>query len=245
MLIVNWNGLRFLENCLESLRRQTYQDFETILIDNGSTDASVGYVQSRYPEVKVVALIQNLGFQAANIAGLEHASAETLVLLNNDTEAMPEFLEALAKAVEKYPEAGSFACKMMNFQDRTRIDNCGAGLTAAGVGVNYGSGEVDSDEFRRGRWVFSPCGGAAAYRRAMLDEVGFFDSDFFMTYDDLDLAFRSQLAGYPCRFVPEAVVYHHYRGTMAQFPQRQVYFSQRSIEWVYLKNMPLALALRY
>jgi len=245
LIVLNWNGKHFLETCLTALRRQTLQDFETILVDNASEDGSVEFVRDSFPGISIIALERNVGFTGGNIAGYEVASGNWVVLLNNDTEVAPNWLAALDRAARENPAAGILACKMMYFDDRIRIDNCGFDMTSGGVTLDLGRGERDGLAWSRSQKVFGGCGGAVAYRRSMLEEIGFLDPDFFMTYEDADLSFRAQLRGYECVFVPEAVVYHKYRATMTKYPARQVYFSQRSIEFVYLKNMPLGLILRY
>jgi GT2 family glycosyltransferase len=243
VIVVNWNGKHFLETCLTALRRQTFRDFETILVDNGSGDGSTEYVRAQFSEVNLVVLTENRGFTGGNIAGWEHSSGELIVLLNNDTEADPRWLEALHKASRDFPKAGSFASKMLHFDERTRIDNCGFAVTTAAMTVDLGRGEQDGPDWADPRKVFGACGGAAAYRRSMLEDIGFLDHDFFMTYEDVDLSFRAQLRGHDCMFIPGAIVYHHYRATMKNYPARQVFFSQRNIEFVYMKNLPLGRML--
>lgn len=244
VIVVNWNGKHFLDACLSALRAQTCQDFETILVDNGSEDGSVDFVRERFPEVFVLTLNQNRGFSAANNAGYEIARGDLIFLLNNDTEAHPNWLEEMQKAFREYPEAGSFASKMLVFDDRKCIDVCGFAITNAGTTIDLGRDEQDGIAWSEPRKVFGACAGAAGYRRTMLEDIGFLDEDFFMTYEDLDLSFRAQLRGYECVFVPGAIVYHHYRATMKKHPSRQVFYSQRNIEFVYLKNMPFRLMLR-
>ena len=244
VIILNWNGKQFLEDCLCAMRRQTLRDFETILVDNGSTDGSVEYLRARFPELKLLALPDNLGFAGGNIVGYGQASGDLIVLLNNDTEAHPNWLEQIQRASQTYPDAGSFASKMMYFDERGRVENCGFDLGIAGATVDLGRDELDGPEWTQPRKVFGGCGGAVAYRRQMLEEIGFLDPDFFMTYEDADLSFRAQLRGYQCVYVPGAIVYHRYRATNRTTPSRQVFYSQRNIEFVYLKNMPLGLILR-
>lgn len=243
VIVLNWNGKHFLDTCLLSLRRQTFRDFETILVDNGSEDGSVEFVREHFPEVRLVTLEKNIGFAAGNGAGLLVTQGEWIVLLNNDTEVTEAWLQALDLAVVT-PEVGALACKMVYYDERDKVDNCGFEVAVSGATLEVGR-DRGSDLWREQVPVFGGCGGAVAYRRSMLERIGFFDPDFFMTYEDTDLAFRAQLAGYKCMFVPDAIVYHRYRATMKQYPARQVYFSQRNIEFVYLKNMPTALMLRY
>jgi GT2 family glycosyltransferase len=245
VIVVNWNGKHFLETCLSALRRQTFRDFEILLVDNGSEDGSGEYVRAHFPEVSLIALNENRGFTGANIAGWEQSRGDIVILLNNDTEADPSWLEEIHKAVSDFPRAGSFASKMLFFDDRQRIDNCGFGLSAGGFTMDLGRGEQDGSAWAASRKVFGACGGAAVYRRSMLEDIGFLDPDFFMTFEDLDLSFRAQLRGYECVFLPGAIVYHWLGATMTKYPARQTFFSQRNIEIVYLKNMPLGLMLRF
>ncbi|HTZ84805.1 MAG TPA: glycosyltransferase family 2 protein [Candidatus Acidoferrales bacterium] len=244
VIIVNWNGRHFLPDCLSALRQQTFHDFETIFVDNGSTDGSLEFVRAHYPEVRIISLESNHGFSEGNIAGYREASGNTIVLLNNDTEAHPDWLDAIHRACHEFPSAGSFACKMMYFNDRTRIENCGFQIDSAGIAAELGRDQFDGPEWAVSREVFGACGGAVAYRRRMLEAVGFLDPDFFMIYEDVDLGLRAQLSGFRCVYVPKAVVYHHYRSTIKKRPALQIYYSQRNIDFVYWKNLPLAFILR-
>ena len=249
VIILNWNGKHFLETCLTALRRQTFRDFEAILVDNGSEDGSAEFVRTYFPEVRLIALHENRGFTGGNIAGWElvrnGAADGLIVLLNNDTEAHPSWLEEIHKASRTYPSAGTFASKMMMFDERNRIENCGFSMSTIGFTIDLGRGELDSPAWSEPRQVFGACAGAAAYRRGMLEDVGFLDNDFFMTSEDVDLSFRAQLQGYECWMIPGAIVYHRYRGAMSKFPTRQAFFTHRNSEFVYLKNMPASLILSH
>jgi GT2 family glycosyltransferase len=192
----------------------------------------------------LVALAENRGFAGGNIAGYEQASGKLIVLLNNDTEADPAWLEEIHKSSILHPLSGSFASKMMYFDARNRIENCGFDLGIFGATLELGRDELDGSNWNTSREVFGACGGAVAYRRSMLDRIGFLDPDFFMVYEDVDLSFRAQLHGYTCIYVPTAVVFHRYRASLGSGSARQVFYSQRNIEFVYLKNMPLGLILR-
>jgi len=208
VVIPNWNGERFLELCLGSLRDQSFGDFETILVDNGSTDGSTSYVEEHFPGVKVVSLGENRGIAAAFNAGIEASGAEYVVLLNNDTELDPGLLEALVRAAEDRPESGLFASKLVDFYDRRVLDGAGDAMRLSGLPYRIGHGERDGGRFNKPGYVFGACAAAALYRREMLDEVGSFDEDFVSYCEDGDLSFRAQLAGYRCFYVPGAVVYH-------------------------------------
>ncbi len=243
VIIVNWNGKRFLETCLGALRRQTFRDFETIFVDNGSSDDSAEFVRSHFSEIRLLSLDDNRGFTGGNIAGYELALGKLIVLLNNDTEAHPSWLEEIHRAAAQFPEAGSFASKMMYFDRRNRIENCGFSVAPSGTTEDLGRDQPDGVGWSEPKPVFGACGGAVAYRRSMLDDIGFLDPDFFMVYEDVDLSFRAQLRGYSCIYVPKAIVFHRYRSTLTSKPA-QVFYSQRNIEFVYLKNMPMGLILR-
>jgi GT2 family glycosyltransferase len=244
VIIVNWNGKHFLEDCLSSLQRQTFRDFETILVDNGSSDGSCAYVREHFPEVRLVALGENRGFTGGNIAGYAQATGELIVLLNNDTEAHPEWLAEIHDASGRFPNAGSFASKMMYFDVRDRIENCGFALAPTGTTIDIGRDEPDGPEWQESSEVFGACGGAVTYRRSMLNDIGFLDPDFFMVYEDVDLSFRAQLRGYTCVYIPRAVVFHRYRASLGKLPAHLVYYSQRNVEFVYLKNLPAGLMVR-
>jgi GT2 family glycosyltransferase len=208
VVIPNWNGESFLEVCLGSLRRQSFRDFETVLVDNGSTDGSIALVRRDFPEVRVVCLSDNLGFSAAVNAGIMASKADLVALLNNDTEVDPAWLEALVRAADGHPEAGFFASKLVDFRDRRLLDGAGDALRLSGLPYRLGHGEVDRGQFDVPCYVFSACAAAALYRREMLGDVGLFDEDFVSYCEDGDLSFRAQLAGYRCLYVPDAVVYH-------------------------------------
>ena len=245
VVVLNFNGREHLELCLSSLLRQTHTSFEVILVDNGSTDGSAGYVRGAFPWVQVIRLDHNVGFCGGNNAGIRAARGRFIALLNNDTEVASAWLESLSQAMRTNQHAGLCASRMMRFWERDVIDNAGDLLASTGCALERGRGQTESPEFGADCDVFGACAGAALYRRSMLDEIGLLDERFFLTYEDLDLSFRARLAGYGCVYVADAVVYHKVRGTMAHFPSQQVFQSQRNIEWVWLKNMPASLMLKY
>ena len=208
VVIPNWNGERFLSLCLGSLREQCFEDFETTLVDNASTDGSLRLMERDFPEVRVIPLTENRGFSAAVNAGIEASTTEYVALLNNDTEQDPGWLEALVRAADEHPEAGLFASKLVDFRDRRLLDGAGDALRLSGLPYRLGHGERDLGQFDAPGYVFSACAAAALYRRVMLDEIGLFDEDFVSYCEDGDLSFRAQLAGYRCFYAPDAVVYH-------------------------------------
>jgi GT2 family glycosyltransferase len=208
VIIPNWNGAHHLPGCLESLRRQTFHALEVIVTDNGSTDGSLELLAHEYPEVQVLALGENRGFTGACNVGVRAAGGAFAVLLNNDTEADPRWLAEVVAAFERHPEAGIVASKMLLFDRRDTLHTAGDFYRVDGIPGNRGVWQKDEGQYDREETVFSACGGSAAYRKAMLDQVGLLDKDFFYSCEDVDLAWRAQLAGWRCIYAPRAVVYH-------------------------------------
>lgn len=244
VIVLNWNGKHFLEDCLDSLRGQTFKEFETILVDNGSTDGSVEYVSERFPKVDVIPLPANVGFAEGNNIGILAAKGDYIALLNNDTRADPSWLAALKSALDSHDDIGSCASKML-FYDRPDIINAAGDMYySCGVASQRGCLQRDGEDFSRPEYVFGACAGAAMYRRAMLDDIGLFDEDFFAYNEDVDLSFRAQLMGYKCLFVPEAIVYHHSGGTSGHHSRMAFYLTRRNSMDVVTKNLPGTLLAR-
>lgn len=207
VIIPNWNGAAHLPTCLAALQAQTVTDLEIIVADNASTDDSLTLLARDYPAVRVVRLEQNRGFTGACNAGLRAARGAYLVLLNNDTEAAPDWLAEVLAAFDRHPEAGLVASKMLLFDQRTILHTAGDLFKTDGTPGNRGVWQADTGQFAEG-YVFSANGGSAAYRRALLAEIGLLDEDFFFSCEDVDLAWRAQLTGWKAVYAPRAVVYH-------------------------------------
>jgi len=245
VIVLNWNGRKYLADCLNSLAAQTFRDFETILIDNGSTDGSAVYIREHYPWVRLAALPENIGFSGGNNRGLNECRGKYIVTLNNDTKVAPEFIAELVKAAEADSAIGMVAAKMLNFYEAGRIDSVGIRATTAGLGMNRGVGETDRGQYDAAGEVFGACAGAALYRRAMLDEVGFFDAAFFAYYEDTDLAWRARLAAWRCVTAPGAVAYHVHSATSGRMSPFTVYQVQRNKWYTIIKNWPGRLILKH
>jgi len=243
VIIPNWNGVEYLPVCLDSLRAQTYPQVEVILADNASTDGSQALLAREYPEVRLVQLTENRGFTGACNAGLEAAGGDILVLLNNDTKAAPNWLAAVAAAFERHPEAGSVASKMLLFDRRDVLHTAGDFYRLDGTPGNRGVWQKDVGQYEREEYVFSACGGSAAYRRAMLEQVGVLDDAFFFSCEDLDLGWRAQLAGWRCVYAPDAVVYHKLQATGGG--STASFFNGRNFIYLIAKNYPDSLLRRY
>ncbi len=243
IVLVNWNGARHLPVCLNSLRAQTVSDFEIILVDNHSHDESLGLMARDYAEVKVIALQENRGFAGGSNAGIRAARGSIIVLLNNDTEADPHWLESIVAAFERHPEAGLVASKMKLFDRRDTFHTAGDTYRLDGLPGNRGVWEVDRGQYDREEYVFSACGGTAAYRRSALDQIGLLDEDFFFSCEDVDLAWRAQLAGWKCVYAPSAVVYHKLSATGGG--STASFYDGRNFIYLIAKDYPSSLWKRY
>ncbi len=242
VIIPNWNGAAHLPTCLEALRRQTYARREVIVVDNGSSDESL-QVLARYPEVRVLALGSNHGFAGAVNAGIRAARGEVLVLLNNDTEASPAWLEALAAAFERHPDAGLLASRILLFDRRNVFHSAGDYYRVDGIPGNRGVWETDVGQYDREEEVFSACGAAAAYRRELFQDIGLFDEDFFYSCEDMDVAWRAQIAGWNCWYVPTAVVYHKLSATGGG--PTASFYDGRNFIYLIAKDYPAGLLRRF
>ncbi len=243
VIIPSYNGMAHLPVCLASLRAQTYAPFEVILVDNGSTDETVAYVVREFPEMRIVQLPRNEVFVGAVNAGIRAARGEFIVLLNNDTEAEPDWLAELLAALRAEPQAGMAASKMRLFDRRDTLHNAGDGFGRDGLPLNRGVWETDKGQFDGDRFVFAACGGAGAYRKTMLDQIGLFDEDLVAYCEDVDLGWRAQLAGYRCVYAPRAVVYHKLSATGGG--KLASYYVGRNVLWVLAKNLPGGLWRKY
>lgn len=245
VIVPNWNGAHLLRDCLDSLRGQTMTPGQTIVVDDGSTDDSVTILRSEYPEVTLIERQVNGGYCRAVNAGIRASSGEHVLLLNNDAEAEPNWLAELVRAMEADAGLGSCASKMIFRDDPTRINSAGVAFRVDGVARDIGYGQPDGPQFCEAREVFGACGGAAVYRRSALEDVGLFDEDFDAYAEDTDWAFRAQLLGYRCRYLPTAVVQHRGHASFGRESHRAVFNSSRNAIYLVVKNMPDRLLLKY
>jgi GT2 family glycosyltransferase len=242
VVILNYNGKRYLEDCLTSVLSQTFRDFEVIIVDNGSSDGSAGYLETHYPWVKVVKNEKNLGFAGGTNSGIRQAKGEYILTLNNDTRMDSRFLEYLARVMKSDDSIGMCAPKML-FLDGS-INSTGICLSRSGAAWDRGMSEPDIGQYDSPEEVFGPCAGAALYRKNMLEEIGLFDEDFFLYMEDVDLAFRGRLAGWKCFYVPDAKVNHVYGGTTGFGSDQSIYYGNRNIIWYVAKDFPVKLLIK-
>jgi len=243
VVIVTWNGRQHLETCLSAVEAQQDVSVETILVDNGSTDGTAEHVRTRYPWVKLVTLEENRGFAGGNNAGVREARGRFVAFLNNDTSADPRWLRALMSGVD---EANGFALvtsRIVYMHDPDTIDSAGDGVLRWGGAFKRHHGEPASAAAVP-QEVFGVCGAACMMPRAVFEEVGGFDEDFFASHEDVDLSYRARLRGYRCRYVADAVVRHVGSATLGTVSPFSVFHGQRNLEWMYFKDTPGSLLLR-
>lgn len=239
IVIPNYNGKKYLEKCFNALRNQSYRDFRTILVDNGSSDGSVEWTIANYPEVDYVALQTNTGFCGAVNRGIESADTPFVILLNNDTEVDREFVREMLEGISRHKRAFSCQAKMIQFHDRSKTDDAGNYYCA--LGWAFARGKNHSPElYNKEEQIFSSCGGAAIYRKAYLEETGLFDEEHFAYLEDMDICYRALLRGYENWYLPKAIVYHVGSGTTgSRYNQFKVRYSSRNNIYMIYKNMPL------
>jgi GT2 family glycosyltransferase len=242
LVIVSWNGRRYLDECLTAVAGQEGVAFETILVDNGSTDGTADYVRERFPWVRVVALPENRGFTGGNNAGAREARGRYLAFLNNDTAVDPGWLRALRGAVDEAAGFCLVTSRVVYMHDPTIVDSAGDGYLRSGGAFKRHHGArvaaaADSGE------VFGVSGAACLMSRAVFEELGGFDETFFASHEDVDLSYRARLRGYRCRYVASASVRHHGSATLGRVSPFAVFQGQRNLEWLYFANTPAALLL--
>jgi len=251
IIIVNYNGEKLIADCLRALEKQSFQDFEIIIVDNASRDGSIPELKhflshaTDADRIRLVALDSNTGFTGGNTKGLEYARGEYIALLNNDTEADIHWLRELVNAMESHPEVGICASKMI-VHGTNMIDTAGDGFSTSLKGFKCGENKLENDPaYIVPRYSFGACAGAALYRKKMIGEIGFLDNDFFLIHEDTDLNFRAQLTGWKVLYVPPAIVHHKVRSSIGHMSDLAVYYSLRNNEFVRIKNVPFGLFLRY
>ncbi len=244
IVIPNFNGIDHLKDCFESLMRQTYIDFKVLLVDNNSNDDSIDFTRRDFIDVEVIRLSSNTGFAKAVNTGIKRAlddnSCKYVILLNNDTECDRRFIEEMISAVSK-EDTGSGACKMLNFSQRSVIDDAGDFIKSKGSPYARGFGETDNGQYDEPEYIFGACAGAAIYKSEVFENAGFFDDDFFAYYEDIDFSFRLQLLGYKCYYNPKAVCYHKRGATTASASGFQTYYCEKNLIALRIKNYPAKL----
>jgi GT2 family glycosyltransferase len=247
IVIVTWNSGKHLPRCLDCLARQALQDFEIVLIDNGSSDNSIAGLEEQYPHLglRVERLAKNIGFAAGNNRGAQLARGKWLVLLNADAFPEPDWLAELITASTANPEFSSFSSRQLQASNPSILDGTGDAYHVSGLAWRLGLGYPADTHGLEKAEIFSPCAAAAMYLREAFLDVGGFDEDFFSYFEDVDLGFRLQLRGYRCLYLPHAVVHHVGSSTFGERSDFAFYHSHRNLVWTYVKNMPSGMFWLY
>jgi GT2 family glycosyltransferase len=243
VIIVNYNGERWLAGCLDAVLRQQGPSFEIVVVDNGSTDRSLNLVPPSDSCVRVVRLPDNRGFAGGNNAGAAAARGRLLAFLNNDTVVEPGWLAALQRPLDRDPAIGMTTSRIVYLHDPSIIDSAGDGWARWGGAFKRGHGSAAS-AWDASDEVFGACGAAFMIRREIFSEVGGFDEDLFLVHEDVDLSYRVQLLDYRCFYVADARVRHAGSATLGTVSRDAVFQGQRNLEWVYFKNTPAGLLIR-
>ena len=238
VIIPNYNGMKFMKDCLDSLYKQSVDYFDIIVVDNASTDGSIEFVMDNYKDITVKKLDQNYGFCHAVNVGIGMTKTEYIILLNNDTKADPDFVKALFETIDAHKDTFAVASKMLQMNAPDKIDAAGDLYCALGWAFSLGK-DQKSSKYDREAVVFSACAGAAIYRKSIFDQVGYFDELHFSYLEDVDVCYRARIMGYKNRYTPKAIVYHAGSGTTgSRHNSFKVRLAARNSWYVIYKNMP-------
>jgi GT2 family glycosyltransferase len=246
-IIVNHERRDLLQSCLESLERAlgaVDEETELIVVDNGSRDGSAALVRERFPAIKVVALDRNEGFAGGVSRGIDQARGEWIAVFNNDTTVEPDAVAVMLEAGRLHPRVGAVAAQMRFADRRDVLNSAGLELDRLGIAADRLVGKrVDNHGPRLPYEVFGATGGAAIFRRDMLNQVGGFDESYFAFFEDADLAWRAHSHGWRALYAPEAVVYHHHSATAQHGSPAKLYLVGRNRVRTLAKNATVGMLL--
>ncbi len=236
VIIPNYNGLAYMEDCMEALKTQSCQDFEVLVVDNGSQDASVEWLKKH--QIPSIFLPENKGFSVAVNLGIQNSHTPYVILLNNDTKADKHYIREMIRAIERSPRIFSVSSKMIQMYHPDLMDDAGDMYCLFGWAYQRGVGR-SSAGYRRPFRVFAACAGAAIYRREVFNQIGYFDEMHFAYLEDIDVGYRARIAGYMNVYCPTALVYHVGSGTSgSKYNSFKVKLAARNSVYLNYKNMP-------
>ena len=236
IIIPNYNGLKFMDECIRSLNAQTYPNFRTLVVDNGSTDGSVEWLKEH--QIDTIFLPENTGFSGAVNVGIKAADTPYVLLLNNDVRVDEYFVAEMVRAIGQSERIFSVSSRMIQMYHPDRLDDAGDMYSLLGWAYQRGVGR-DLTHYRRSSRVFSACAGAAIYRREEFEEIGYFDEMHFAYLEDIDVGYRAKIAGYYNLYCPSAKVFHVGSGTSgSKYNSFKVKLAARNNVYLNYKNMP-------
>lgn len=242
VVIPNWNGAKTITDCLNSLKSQV-KEKDLIIVDNASHDGSVKLIEERFPQVTLLKNRHNLGFTGGVNTGIRYAieqGAKYVALFNNDAVADKAWLKTLISFMEHNSRTGIATSKIVD-ESGSQLDSTGEAYTIWGLPYPRGRGETDVGKYDNNTWVFGASGAASIYRAKTLQEIGLFDQDFFAYYEDVDISFRAQLAGWKVAYVPGAVAYHKIGTSSAKVKDFTTYQTLKNLPMLMWKNVPWSL----
>lgn len=247
IVIPNYNGIRYIQACLESLYSGTAKEFQVIVVDNGSTDGSMELVRDRFPQVRLIVNQENTGFSRAVNQGIRASTTPYVILLNNDTRADLSFVHELEKVLDSDQDKKIFSAsaKLVSLYDKGKTDDAGDYYCALGWAFARGKGKPPG-RYTRDCDIFAACAGAAIYRRELLEEnrVGLFDEEHFAYFEDIDIGYRAKIYGYRNRFAANSIVYHAGSATSgSRYNAFKTGLASRNSIYLIYKNMPAAQIL--
>lgn len=243
--IISYNSRHKLPDCLEGVFNSSYPKnlYKVVVIDNNSSDSSVGYIRERYPEVKLITNTKNIGFDEANNQVYflaQKNNSEYLVLLNDDTIVESNWLRRMVDLSESDKKIGVVQAKLLLYPDKNLINSFGNSIHFLGFGYCDKYREENNDRITEPVEIAYASGAACAIKMSALQKTGLFDSEMFMYHEDLDLCWRMRLAGYKVMIDPLAVVYHKYNFSKAKY---KFYYGERNRLMVILENYRMATLL--
>jgi hypothetical protein len=243
VVIPNYNGIKYIESCLESIYGGTVKDVDVIVVDNSSTDGSMEVVRDKFPKVRLIVNNENTGFSHAVNQGIEESKTPYVILLNNDTRVELDFVHELEKIMDndRHGKVFSASAKMVSLHDRDKIDDAGDYYCALGWPFARGKGKAP-DKYNNDCDIFASCAGAAIYRKELFekDKVGLFDEEHFAYFEDIDIGYRAMICGYKNKFASKAVVYHAGSATSgSRYNSFKTRLASRNSIYIVYKNMPV------
>ena len=237
IIIPNYNGLKFMDECIRSLNAQTYPNFRTLVVDNGSTDGSVEWLKEH--QIDTIFLPENTGFSGAVNVGIKAADTPYVLLLNNDVRVDEYFVAEMVRAIGQSERIFSVSSRMIQMYHPDRLDDAGNYYCALGWAYARGKGK-DIHTYEKEEKIFASCAGAAIYRKKIFDELGYFDEEHFAYLEDMDVGYRARIYGYENWYAPDAMVYHVGSGTSgSRYNQFKIRYSSRNNIYLIYKNMPV------